>query len=197
MRRFLGNNKTEISGQELSVSSVGDVRRSLSKLSSYHLIDETSIAFIGEESVVSYAVHPAVRDRFLAKLDAGVQKLAHRAASEELDDSLSHRPGEDYPSSNEILDQLEEITYHLVQASMLGTASSLYRNRLGGRVNLGDKLGQHERGRRICLLLLSNEQATRELMGLKPFVELLWDLAEYSRALGLLDDARIYYRRWP
>lgn len=124
--------------------------------------------FIPHRSASRYSIHPAVRDGFLAGLDlqtrrqgheaagAGLTKLLSRESQEDNDEiqaaRLSDRPGEN-PYDLRLLDLLEEILYHTVNAGQAALSLQLYRQRIGGFRKLGRDLGDFERGNRICRVL--------------------------------------------
>ena len=101
--------------------------------------------------LLTYTIHPAVRDGFRVGLDDETRKLGHEAAREGLTASLGGLPGSGTnPSDPATLDLLEEIVHHTLQSGHVRDAWDIYKNRIGGYENLGWRLGAYERGERIC-----------------------------------------------
>ena len=150
---FTGEGKEGISGPELANLSFEELGTKLQKLAVMRLIEATSddkrkrSAFTIQHS--AFSVHPAVRDGFLAGLDAETAQRAHDAAREGLEASLGGHPGRD-PSDPATLDLLEEIVYHTLAAGHAKEAWDIYWNRIGAYKNLLWRLGAYERGERIC-----------------------------------------------
>jgi len=201
---FTGEGKETISGPELARLSFDQLGTKLQKLAAMRLIEvsgddkgDTS-AFSLQHS--SFSVHPAVRDGFLAGLDAETAQRGHDAAREGLTASLGGLPASGTnPSDPATLDLLEEIVYHTLAAGHAQEAWDIYWNRIGAYKNLGWRLGAYERGERICRAfvagrsprtaplpegLLENDQAI--------FIN---GWAMYLKELGQLDAAGRCYER--
>jgi len=157
---FTGRGKEEISGPELAHLSREDLDFKLALLTDMRLVErsdpaspsgptEADSSLPSPYSGVSYTVHPAVRDGFLAGLDPEAARSGHDAAKEGLEVALGRRGGVN-PSDPATLDLLEEIVYHTVEAGHVADAWGIYEDRIGQYENLGWRLGAYERGERIC-----------------------------------------------
>jgi len=121
-----------------------------------------------------YTVHPAVRDYFYHIFKDPFQ--SHSSASQILI-SLTNRPGGNKIVTDQLLlDQLEELVYHLIRAKSIDMAKDIYFNRIGGVTNLGYNLGDFIRLKR----LLDEFPSVIDYDG----------VLEYQRALGLLPDLK-------
>jgi tetratricopeptide (TPR) repeat protein len=121
-----------------------------------------------------YAVHPSVRHGCTNELDQILAQHSHDAVSAGLLASLGEQAGL-YPSAPAILDLLEEIVYHTLQAAQVAKAWDIYCHRIGGYWNLGWRLGAYERGERICRAFangLSAPAALRNGAACLPFRQL-------------------------
>ena len=153
---FTGPDKTTISGPELARLSRDQLDAKLNVLVEMRLIEshgerrpkepQSEIRNLKSEI---YSVHPAVRDGFLAALDAATARLSHEAVRRGLEALLGERAGPN-PSGPATLDLLEEIVHHAIQAGHAQEAWGIYWSRIGTYENLGWRLGAYERGERIC-----------------------------------------------
>jgi len=117
---------------------------------------------------------PAVRDYFYHIFKDPFQ--SHSSASQILI-SLTNRPGGNKIVTDQLLlDQLEELVYHLIRAKSIDMAKDIYFNRIGGVTNLGYNLGDFIRLKR----LLDEFPSVIDYDG----------VLEYQRALGLLPDLK-------
>ena len=192
---FTGEGKEAISGPELANLSLDELAAKLQSLAAMRLI-EVSGSEKGADS--SFSIHPAVRDGFLAGLDAETAQRGHDAAREGLEASLGGEPG-DNPSDPATLDLLEEIVYHTLAAGHAQKAYDIHRYRIGGYKNLGWRLGAYERGERICRAFAAGgpPQTAPLPDGLpeKDQVIFINEWALYLQQLGRLDDAARGYER--
>jgi len=149
---FTGKGKQKISGWHLARLRHEGVGAKLTLLSEMRLIESTTRSDIegaSEESLVIFSIHPAVRDGFLRSLDTESTLQGHEAAREGLEAALG-RHTETNPSDPAVLDLLEEIVYHTLEAGQTQEAWEIHQRRIGGFKNLGWRLGAFERGERIC-----------------------------------------------
>lgn len=148
---FTGRGKSKISGRALSKLKKSGVRSKLKLLASMGLVEASATRADEPEERTVYTIHPAVRDGFRSSLDRETALASHDAAREGLEASLGEQPaGEEYPSDTETLDLLEEIIYHTLSSFHVGKAWEIYKSRIGRHINLGWRLGQFDRGERIC-----------------------------------------------
>jgi tetratricopeptide (TPR) repeat protein len=96
-----------------------------------------------------YNIHPAVRDGFMQGIGRDVATVSHEAIRTGLEVSLGTAPGEN-PSDPATLDLLEEIVYHAMACGQVQEAFDIYWYKIGNYKNLGWRLGDYERGERIC-----------------------------------------------
>jgi len=139
---FTGWRKSNISGPALARLNRKALQAKLDLLTDMRLLERSKDG--------KYSVHPAVRDGFLKGLDPDAAGKGHAAVREGLEAQLGDRPGEENPSDPAILDLLEEIVYHTIEAGAPEEAWNIYWSRIGGYKNLGWRLGDYERGERIC-----------------------------------------------
>lgn len=144
---FIGEGKERISGPVLVALNEQELQDKLRFLVELRLV-EASKSQIPNQKSLTYTVHPAVRDGFLAGLDEEVTRLGHDAARQGLEASLGGQSG-GYPSDPGTLDLLEEIVHHSLAAGYAEMAWGVYTDRIGSFENLGFKLGLYERGERI------------------------------------------------
>ncbi len=200
---FTGEGKEGISGPELAVLNENELRAKLKLLVEMRLLEASEPA--GDESSIInrqssiYTVHPAVRDGFLAGLDADTAQRGHDAAREGLEASLGGQSG-DNPSDPATLDLLEEIVHHTLAAGHANKAWDVYRNRIGGGRNLMWRLGAYERGERICRAFVGGRppQTAPLPEGLPENLRAIFinEWALYLRELGLLDAVARCYERY-
>jgi tetratricopeptide (TPR) repeat protein len=199
---FTGEGKEGISGPELAKLSLEDLGSKLQKLAAMRLIERSAgekgegSSFIDHAS--SFSVHPAVRDGFLAGLDAETAQRGHDAAREGLEASLGEEPG-DNPSDAVTLDLLEEIVYHTLAAGHAQEAWDIYESRMGQYENLGWRLGAYERGERICRAFAGGQPPQTAPLpdGLPESIQATFinEWALYLSHLGRLDAAARCYER--
>lgn len=147
---FTAQDKSRISGHALSTLKKSGVRSKLKLLASMGLVEASATRADEPEERTVYTIHPAVRDGFRSSLDRETALANHDAASEGLEASLGEQPGDDHPSDTQTLDLLEEIIYHAISSGHTDEAWEIYTFRIGGPGNLGWRLGQFDRGERIC-----------------------------------------------
>jgi len=139
------------------------------KLAIQNLISSHLLLF---DNKYCYTVHPAVRDYFYHIFKDPLK--SHTSASQTLI-SLTNRPGGDKIVTDQLLlDQLEELVYHLIKAGSINMAKDIYFSRIGSAMNLGYNLGDFSRLKR----LLDEFPTVIDYDG----------VMEYQRALGLLPD---------
>jgi tetratricopeptide (TPR) repeat protein len=192
---FTGEGKEKVSGHELAALGMRELQSKLAWLVELRLLE----AARSENGETLYTVHPAVRDGVLRGLDSNAARLGHQAAREGLQARLGERPGEKYPSDSIVLDLLEEIVYHTLEAGLPQEAYELHRNRMGGYQNLGWRLGAYERGERICRAFTAGQapESTPIPAGLSNLNQaiLVNEWALYLKDLGRLDAAVRCYER--
>lgn len=116
-----------------------DITEAINNLVDYHLVLK--------DAHDNYTVHPAIRDHFYQIFDKPEQM--HQYAYQTIL-SLTDRPGKKKdPYSIEMLNNYEELIYHLLKSNDIENAKSIYFQRLGGYENLANKLGEFLRGYRI------------------------------------------------
>lgn len=150
---FTGTNdkKPRIAGAALAGLTREQLGRTLERLEAMKLI-EVAGAFSRsrrQDAAATYSIHPAVRDGFLAGLDADTRRHGHEAARSSLNAALYEARDRDLADAA-TLDLLEEILHHTLQSGHVHEAWDIYNNRLGGSKNLIWRLGAYERGARIC-----------------------------------------------
>jgi tetratricopeptide (TPR) repeat protein len=163
---------------------------------------ETKLAWLATMRLVeisngSVSIHPAVKEGFLIGYDSTAERFGHDAIREGLTVSLSKFPeASGAPSHPDALNLIEEIIYHALKSEKIEEAWRIYEQRLGGFVNLGWRLGEYERGERIC-----NEiAASAKLYKGKEFPDeeetlCLNEWALYAKSLGFLERAVRGYER--
>jgi tetratricopeptide (TPR) repeat protein len=213
---FTGPRKEDLSGPALAALSAAEVRARLERLAAMRLLKATEhgthsrpeqqatvcaapTVFSGVQGA-TYTVHPAVRDGFLKGLDPYRARQGHTAASEGLIASLGGLPGRDaHLSDPRMLDLLEEIVYHTLEAGRADTAWEMYRYQLGGYENLGRRLGAYERGERICRAFavgpIGDAAPLRARLSDRNQAVFLNEWALYLSDLGRLDEAARCYAR--
>ncbi len=197
---FTGGGKEEISGPALARLKEKQVQVGLDLLVEMKLLERSEREGRGPGVGGSelYMVHPAVRDGFLRRLDAGTCQRVHWAARERLNATLGGRSGPN-PSDPAILDLLEEIVYHTLEAGYASEAWGIYEYRIGNYENLGGRLGAYERGERICRGFAGGRSPETAPLseGLSEADQpsLLNDWALYLKELGRLDGAGHCYER--
>ena len=162
-----------------------------------------------------YSVHPAVRDGFLSGLGRDVAQAAHEAVQQGLEARLPEslrKPNEDmraarllggagaeYPSDPSVLDMLEEIVYHTFEAGHPQEAFDIYWHRIGGYRNLLWRLGDYERGERICRAFAAGKRPEAAWLptGLSENSQAVFinEWALYLRTLGRFEPAAVCYER--
>lgn len=157
---FTGEDKTPIAGGELAALTPDQLKERLDLLVEMRLLEVTQPTkrpATSEESVasdcrpaISYTIHPAVRDGFLAGLDEETARRGHDAIRQGLEATLDAWSIGTNPSDPATLDLLEEIVHHTREAGHAQLAFDVYSNQIGGYQNLSWCLGAYERGERIC-----------------------------------------------
>jgi tetratricopeptide (TPR) repeat protein len=147
---FTGENAVKVSGEALSRLSPQELQRKLNWLVQMRIIEVTYIKLrqTGQTRTI-YNIHPAVRDGFMQGIGQDVATVSHEAIRTGLEVSLGDAPGEN-PSDPATLDMLEEIVYHAMACGQVQEAWEVYWYKIGGYENLGWRLGDYERGERIC-----------------------------------------------
>lgn len=191
---------------------------------------------LGQLAPTTYNVHPAIRDGFRNQLDHSIIVLVHEAAEAALLKAFSPlQRGTDigapleasnspFPSEPNRLELLEEAIFHALQAHNTESAMVTYSLRLGGYENLGLRLGDNERGERICRAFSGGMSAQSALcverhtesegqnsleprfpfrgLGVDATAQLINDWGQYLKDLGQLASASVCFeshntlRRW-
>jgi tetratricopeptide (TPR) repeat protein len=152
----------------------------------------------GYRSKAHYTVHPAIRDGFLKSLDAETTRQNHDAVRNLLLISLVGMPGTGtrYPADRRVLNQLEEIVYHTVEANRVQNAWGVYRSQIGGYQNLGWRPGEYERGARLCRAFEVSSVRERgslvEKLGRIDLANWSYQYGLYLMGLGQLERTQFY-----
>ena len=202
---FLGPGKEEVSGPALAALTPEQLQRKLDVLTAMRLLDASApqsalppaqSAIGNRQSAITYTVHPAVRDGFLASLDDETARRGHEAAKEGLKALLGERPS-GYPSDPATLDLLEEIVYHTLEAGHPQEAWDIYEQWVGQFENLGWRLGAYERGERICRAFARGHPPQTAALRNGPSPDyrgvFINEWALYLSELGRLDEAARCY----
>ena len=151
-KNFFDTSKRRISGRKLASLSYRGLVERLEILREMRLIESTAT----DSGRKMYMAHPAVRDGFIKDLDGESLRKYHDAVRQDLETNLKKRPGYKEPSDPEILDLLEEIIHHTLEAGYPDDAFSVYWDLIGAYLNFGWRLGAYERGERICCAFLKS-----------------------------------------
>jgi tetratricopeptide (TPR) repeat protein len=188
---FTGESKSMISGHALAQLDENEVNAKLMLLSEMRLLEKTTYG--------TYTAHPAIRDGFLQGLEDTNSLVSHEAVREGLEVLLGSRPGEEVPSEPRRLDLLEEIVYQTISTGKLDDAWSIYLDRLGGYANLGWRLGNYERGERICREFARRQRPNSanapDNLSQKSHSVLFNEWGLYLCDLGRLTDAEFCYKK--
>jgi len=218
---FLGEGRERISGPQLAAMKREELELRLQKLKAMDLIEATTKPNIRNEQ---FSVHPAIRDGFLSGLDQDIARVAHEAVGKEIertleekrtdflvspsgdylvsqsgDRLLSRRPGEKNPSDPAVLDLLEEIIYHTLESGHPKEAWDIYCYRIGRYRNLLWRLGDYQRGERICRSFAAGRPPDSAPLpkGLSKNFQAIWinEWGLYLDGLGRPIDATVCYER--
>jgi len=151
-RFFTGSANDSVGGPHLAALSPRDLRATLEFLVEIHLLEGTGT---DAQGALVYTTHPAVREGFARSIDADTARQTHQAARHGLLATVTHRPGEAYPTEPSALNLLEEVVFHAVEGGQTADAHRIYVDRLGGFAHIGWALADFERGVRICRTLLA------------------------------------------
>ena len=158
---FTGPDKVETSGESLARLSRDELRSRLALLVEMKVLESSGAEDVEEGA---FSIHPAVREGLLRSLSEDTAQLGHEAAREGLEASLGSRAESDSePEDPRVLDLLEEIIYHTLSAGHPEDAWEIYHSRIGQHENLLWRLGQAERGDRICRALAESMPNWRSL----------------------------------
>ena len=146
---FTGPDAEKVSGSALAALNETELKKKLDWLVRMRIIEQTETAEDGQTATPAFQIHPAVRDGFLDGLNQAARESGNEAIRKTLDVQLGDRPGLK-PSSPEVLDAMEEILHHTIGAEHAREAWFLYQKRMGGFENIGRRLGNFERGMRVC-----------------------------------------------
>ena len=193
---FTGRGKNEISGRELSNLKKSGVRSKLKLLASMGLVEASATRADEPDQRTVYTIHPAVRDGFRSSLDRETALANHDAAREGLEASLGEQPGRN-PSDTQTLDLLEEIIYHAISSGHTDEAWEIYTSRIGGHENLGWRLGQFDRGERICRAFENTHETLNEEDWPGNFGFFLTHLGDLSRAAAVFRQQKNSYDTGP
>lgn len=188
---FTGPDKAAIAGEPLAGLGTAEVNARLTLLAEMRLLERTQSG--------QYTAHPAVRDGFASGFDAAASQASHKAARQGLEAMLGERPSEGLPADAGRLDLLEEIIHHAVAVGQHDDAWAIYVDRLGAYSNLGWRLGQFERGDRICQRFVDGRPSREAPLpdgmseALRPAFLNEWGL--YLADLSRLDDSAACLKR--
>jgi len=214
---FIGAGKVSISGKHLASLSKHDLHQKLALLSEMRLLDEDTSLPQSDSSL--FTIHPAVRDGFFNSLDTDTARANHEATRKGLESALDDRrssslllenggfhlaedgdrialetsPDEKYPSDPATLDLLEEIVYHTFAAGSVTEGWNIYWGRIGNTSNLAHRIGNFDRGARICRNIIKNGCDANLKASAR--AALYADYSMYLRELGYLEQAEGFIRR--
>jgi len=188
----------EEGGRAGAIPSVEEVEEALRYLAAIDLVQDR----VAGGSIRLYTLHPALRDALLVSLDASAIHRSHLAAKAGFEEILSGHPGSVSPSSRVVLDLLEEVFYHTIEAGRTLEAYNLYQHRFGGYWNLGSRLGEWERGERLCRRLheaTESRRTSEERLPRPVRTMIALDHGRYLIPLGRLDVACACFEsaNWP
>lgn len=183
---FTGEKAVNVSGPALAGLSRAQLQKKLDWLVRMRIVESQSTTR-NPQPAIRYSIHPAVRDGFLSGIGDAALRDNHEAVRRGLQVSLGDVPGKK-PSDPATLDLLEEIVHHTLQSGHVSEAWDIYWNRIGRFGNLGRRLGQPERGLRICRLFLQLAESGTVLNKVQRSY-FYNNLGLFSRELGMLADA--------
>ena len=205
---FTGPAAEKVAGTALASLDGAQLQRKLDWLVKMRIVETVEPQIGNGNSEFRYTIHPAVRDGFLSGLDPMTARLGHERVCQVLEQSASFgpktiaklggRPGGEYPSDSAKLDLYEEIVYHTLQAGRSEAAWHLYWEEIGNFENLGQRLGDYQRGERICRCFAdtpSPNSACLPLLSTKYQIHFLNEWALYLQALGCIDGAKSCFDR--
>ncbi len=176
---FTGTAAEESSSTDLASLDADQVQKKLDWLVRMHLIESS------KTSPGHNIVHPAIRDGILSGFGASLARQGHAAARDFFLLSLGGIPGDfEVPADPETYDSIEEAIFHALESGEPRVAHRLYGS-VGEYRNLGWRLGQFERGERICRMFAEAGVGERCAAN--------W--AAYLRDLGRLEEAGAVYEK--
>lgn len=174
---FTGPDAEKVSGKALAGLDADSLQKKLDWLVRMRIVEQAQGSGSQENESDSslslppsslYTIHPAVRDGFLSGISRDDAQASHEAVRQGLEVSLGEAPGEN-PSDPATLDLLEEIVHHTLRSGHIEEAWGIYENRIGAYGNLGTRLGDYERGERICRAFAADNRADAlEATGFQP-----------------------------
>ncbi len=145
---FVGAGKEAVAGEALATLDPGEVKPRLERLKGFGLLEP----YAGGR----YSVHPALRRPILEQMDAEESRRCHDRVRRALETVPGGRPALAEATENPmVLDLLEEILHHSLEAGRPREAFNVYWFRMGQFENLGFGLGDLERGERVTRRLLA------------------------------------------
>ncbi|HQZ66540.1 MAG TPA: TIR domain-containing protein [Planctomycetaceae bacterium] len=192
---FTGPAAELVSGKALASLNADQLRKKVDWLVHMRIVEKAQFVSANNENGtpnLSYTIHPAVRDGFLSGIGRKAAVASHEAVFQRLEFSLGHIPGVKW-SDSATLDLLEEIMHHTIRAGHVHEGWGFYW-RTGRFGNLGRRLGQNERGRRLCSEFVdgSNEVLITDAVDQS---YLFNNLALFNRELGDLKAAIRYFEK--
>ena len=150
---FTGPDAAEVSGKALAGLNADQLQKKLAWLVRMRIVEQSesssSLSTLDSRPSTLYSIHPAVRDGFLSGISREAAQVSHEAVRNVLEVSLGDAPGNNV-SDPATLDLLEEIIFHAISSGHPDEAWDIYQNEIGAYRNLGWRLGDFERGQRIC-----------------------------------------------
>lgn len=180
---FTGAAAETISGKALASLDIEQVQKKLDWLAHIRIVEPNQLAISDVQPRIRYTIHPAVRDGFHGGISRDSAHASHEAILQRLEVSLG--PHRENPSDLASLDVLEETIYHSISVGRTQDAYNIYRFQLGGGRNLAWRLGNFERGERICRMLAESPSDESRLSEFQ-HAELLTEWADYLQNLGKL-----------